>query len=101
MRCRHYAAFMGKLKNITTKELISCTTEELWIHLEKYFKDGMTRKNHGIVWHVDHIIPLTFFNLLDKTERKLACHYGNLQPLFVQENLSKGDKVPDKTNFRY
>jgi hypothetical protein len=42
--------------------------EELWIHLEKTFKPGMTRENHG-EWHIDHIIPclvLIYLNLKNK-----------------------------------
>jgi hypothetical protein len=49
----------------------------------------------------DHIIPLDFFNLTDATEFKLANHWGNLQPLLIFENLSKGANIPEKTNFKY
>ena len=64
----------------------------------------MTRQNYGSVWHVDHIIPLQFFidnDLMDDTNKKIACHYGNLQPLFKEENLQKSDKLPENTNFKY
>jgi hypothetical protein len=36
---------------------------------------------------------------MDETSKKIACHYGNLQPLFAQENFSKGNKIPEKKNF--
>ena len=88
-------------KTLHTHEYICCTAEQLWNHLEKQFRTGMTRDNYGSVWHVDHIIPLAFFNELDSTEQKIANHWGNLQPLFVKENLVKNDKIPEKTNFRY
>ena len=55
-------------------------------------------------WHVDHRIPLQWFidnDLMDETNKKIACHYGNLQPLFVSENLSKGDKLPKNAKFIY
>ena len=92
------------IKNLHTHEYICCNTEELWNHLEKQYKEGMTRQNYGSVWHVDHIIPLQFFidnDLMDDTNKKIACHYGNLQPLFKEENLQKSDKLPENTNFKY
>ena len=58
-------------------------------HIEKQFKEGMTWKNQG-KWHIDHIKPCCKFNLLDKEEQKKCFHYTNLQPLWSQENLSKG-----------
>jgi 5-methylcytosine-specific restriction endonuclease McrA len=84
-----------------THDYICCSYKELWEHLQKHFKDGMTKENQGKVWHIDHIIPLSFFDLNDLTEAKIANHWGNLQPLFKEENLSKHDKIPDKQNFLY
>lgn len=91
-------------KRLHTNEYFCCTHEQLWNHLEKQFRDGMTKENHGKVWHVDHIIPLQFFidnDLMDETNMKLAFHYGNLQPLFVYENLSKCDIIPCNAKFIY
>ena len=93
--------FLRGNKNLHTHEYICCSSEELWTHLERQFRDGMTRVNYGKIWHVDHIIPLSYFNETDLTESKLANHWGNLQPLFAKENLEKGDKIPEKTNFKY
>lgn len=63
----------------------------IWKHLEKQFKKGMTRENHGL-WHIDHIIPISSFDLT-KPEQQIKCfHYTNMQPLWAKENLSKGAK---------
>jgi|688.fasta_scaffold174536_3 hypothetical protein len=104
LRRRRNKALKNNSKYTSTIESFCCTIEEVWNHLEKQFRDGMTRENYGKVWHVDHIIPLQFFadnDLIDQTNQKIANHWGNLQPLLVRENLSKGDKVPEKTNFIY
>lgn len=66
-------------------------------HLEKLFKPGMSWDNHG-KWHIDHIIPISKFNLLNPEEVKKACHYTNLQPLWAHENMSKGSKIIDSNN---
>jgi hypothetical protein len=53
----------------------------------------MSWENYGLKgWHIDHIKPLEKFNLLDLEQLKRACHYTNLQPLWAEDNLSKGSK---------
>lgn len=60
-------------------------------HLENLFKPGMSWDNHG-QWHIDHIIPISKFDLTNPDEIKKACYYKNLQPLWAHENLSKGSR---------
>ena len=79
-------------KSKSTQTLVGCTIEELWLHLEKQFKPGMTRENHG-KWHVDHIIPCSSFDLTKPEEQRKCFHYTNLQPLWASENLAKGSKI--------
>lgn len=79
-------------KKNKTFEILGCSIDELLTHLEKQFKNGMTWDNHGMCgWHIDHIIPLSSA----KTEEEIykLCHYTNLQPLWAEENLKKGNKV--------
>jgi len=88
----------GKYVKISSaiKEL-GCTVEELKLHLESRFQEGMTWDNHGLHgWHIDHIKPLASFDLTDIEQFKQACHYSNLQPLWATDNLSKGAKIIDK-----
>ena len=63
----------------------------LIIHLEKQFKPGMTLDNYG-EWHIDHIKPITKFDLKNENELRKCFHYKNLQPLWAIENIKKGDK---------
>ena len=57
----------------------------------------MSWSNHGVWgWHIDHIIPLSSFNLRKKEEQKKAFNYKNLQPLWAEDNLSKGNKIIQK-----
>lgn len=75
-------------------EMLGCTPEEFKKHLESKFKEGMTWSNHGKMgWHVDHIIPLSTFDLSNSEQAKIAFHYTNTQPLWWHENLSKGNKL--------
>ena len=84
-----------KTKNYTkgknnTKDILGCTPQELKDFLEKKFKDGMSWSNRD-EWHIDHIIPLSSA----KTQEEVLklCHYTNLQPLWIKENLQKYNKI--------
>ena len=83
-----------KSKNINKKNktfnIVGCSPEFLKEYLEKKFIGGMSWDNKGD-WHIDHIIPLSSA----KTEEEIykLCHYTNLQPLWSEDNLKKGNKM--------
>ncbi len=73
---------------------LGCSVKELRFYLEGKFQDGMTWENWGTYgWHIDHVIPLSFFNLSDREQFLKACHYTNLQPLWAVDNYKKAKKV--------
>lgn len=59
-------------------------------HLESQFKSGWTWDNHGKVWHIDHIKPLSRFN---SNQVRECWALSNLRPLDAKENMSKLNKV--------
>lgn len=81
------------LKVNSTFQLLGYTIEELMAHLEKQFTEGMTWDNYG-EWHVDHIRPMTSFKFesVDDPEFKECWALSNLQPLWWNDNLSKGPR---------
>ena len=83
-------------KNVIPKNLnLDAATKKVAykkrIYLTTKFKPDMTWENYG-QWHIDHIRPLSSFNLSDFSQLSTACHYTNLQPLWANENIRKGDK---------
>lgn len=94
---------------------IHCTRKELKTHIESQFKDNMNWDNYGIgymvdnrnrpiydkegntiplmQWHVDHILPISKFNLEDPEAIKHINHYKNLRPEWSNENLLKSNKI--------
>ena len=93
LRHRIYMALKGKVKSKRTMDLLGTSIDNLWIHLEKSFKLGMTKNNYGKIWQVDHKIPCAAFDLTKPEEQVKCFHFTNLQALFVKENLSKGAKL--------
>jgi len=74
---------------------LGCTIDELKIYLESKFQSGMNWDNYGLYgWHIDHIKPLSSFDLSDRKQFLEACHYTNLQPLWAKDNLAKGSTIP-------
>lgn len=74
--------------------LLGCTMPEFVRHIESLWTDGMSWGNwtrDG--WHIDHVIPLSAFDLSDEEQIKAACHYTNLRPLWAADNLSKGSST--------
>ena len=76
------------------EHLVGYTCQDLRKHLEKLFKPGMSWDNYG-KWHLDHVIPLSFFkfNSEEDVEFKMCWRLENLQPLWAEENMSKGDRI--------
>lgn len=44
--------------------------------------------------HIDHIYPCSSFDLTDPEQQKACFHWSNCQPLWVKDNLIKGDTIP-------
>lgn len=73
---------------------LGCTILELKNHLESQFKPGMNWHNHGqFGWHIDHIKPLSKFDLNNEEQFLKAVHYTNLQPLWWRDNIIKSNKI--------
>jgi len=94
------ALFVQSLRAQNTKKaqsitvLIDCTVDFLKQHLENQFQSGMTWENRGrFGWHIDHIIPISSFDLTDPEEQKKCFHFSNLQPLWWNENINKSARL--------
>jgi hypothetical protein len=93
LRSRLCLSLKNKCKLGSSIRDLGCTIDEFKAYLESKFQTGMTWDNHGIHgWHIDHIKPLASFDLTDKKQLLIVCHYTNLQPLWATDNLTKGNK---------
>ena len=93
LRTRLYLALKENWKSGSAVKDLGCPISEFITYLESKFKPGMTWANWNYNgWHINHIKPLSKFNLQNREEFLEACNYKNLQPLWAEENIKKNNK---------
>ena len=78
------------------QDLVGWSVEQLMAHLEAKFEPGMTWENYGgkSGWQIDHVVPRSWFNITsaDCDEFRKCWTLDNLQPKWLSENASKGNR---------
>jgi len=102
MRRKRQGAKMGDLirgalnrdgRSIKFEDFAGYTTKDLRDHLERQFTKGMNwEKFRAGEIHIDHIVPLSSFNLHDPEDLRRAWEITNLRPLWARDNLEKSAK---------
>lgn len=75
-------------KSNQTQTLLGASVSDVLQYIESKFKAGMSWENKHL-WHIDHVIAVSRFDLTKVEEQLKAFHYTNLQPLWSEENLEK------------
>ena len=98
LRSRLYQAIQreSKFGSAVADLMMSITNFKFYLE-ERWYPNPetgevMTWENYGIGWHIDHIIPLSAFDLTDRQQFKKACHYSNLRPMWAKQNISESDR---------
>jgi hypothetical protein len=84
-------------------EYLDCSIEDFIKHFEKkmeYFNTYLA-SDTLMTWdniHIDHIKPVSKFDLDEEDEFLDCCHYTNLQPLIDVDNMEKSNKWTDENN---
>lgn len=94
LRNRVRAMVTKGCKSAHTLDLLGCSIDELKAHLEMQFEPGMTWDNCE-EWHIDHIIPCSYFDLTKEENQRICFNYRNLQPLWAKDNVKKSNKIPN------
>lgn len=98
LRDRHSKAVKsaGKEKTFRTTDLLGCDSVYLKKYIEIQFKNNMNWSNYGIVWNLDHIYPLSRVDWDCIYETSKYCHYSNLQPMYIIDNIKKGNRINEQ-----
>lgn len=96
VRARVYQAIRkgGASKTGRTEDLVGCSFDFLRQHIERQFRGKMSWDTPGS-FHIDHIVPLSAFDLSDPMQLRVACNWQNLRPIPPKKNMSKGAKLTD------
>jgi len=79
-------------KNKPWCKYVDYSINDLMVHLEKLFTDGMCFDNYG-EWEIDHVRPIASYNLTNEKELTECWKIENLQPLWRKDNRMKSDKL--------
>lgn len=77
------------INNSKYEEILGCSFLEFRYYIENLFIDGMSWENYG-EWHLDHRVPISWAK--NEEEVYKLSHYTNFQPLWMNDNLSKGNR---------
>lgn len=92
LRCRVRLALKGAKKADRTAAMLGCSIDDFRKYFIGLFSAGMTWDDfmRGEI-HIDHKRPCASFDLSDPIQQRECFHYTNLQPLWAEDNLRKGD----------
>lgn len=89
---RRVLVHSGDVKKESTYDMLGYNNKELKEHLESLFIEGMTWDNYG-EWHIDHIVPVSWWFENGVTDPSQINSLFNLQPLWAEDNLKKSNKI--------
>jgi hypothetical protein len=92
LRTRIYNCLRNKNKSKHSIEYLGCSSDEYFNWIFTY-NNNCSLDNHGKEWHVDHVIPISKFDLNNQEEQLLAFNWRNTMPLSSKENLKKNNKI--------
>jgi hypothetical protein len=82
-----------KKKKNSSLELLGCNIN-LYLEWIKFtMSDDMSWENYGKIWNIDHIIPISSFDLENENEIKLAFNWKNTWAMYSTENFKKKNKL--------
>lgn len=80
---------LGIPKKTNTIKYLGCSILFFKRYMEVQFLEGMNWNNHGKVWDIDHIIPISYEKCKDENEVSSRFHWSNCQPMWRNDNMSK------------
>jgi hypothetical protein len=80
-------------KDTHTMNYIGCNIQYLREWFEYNFKSGMNWDNYGTYWSIDHVIPVSTFDLTKEDEKYRCWNWSNMVPMTVSSNSSKRNNI--------
>ena len=90
VRSRIFSAIKNKSKHTISYLGCNCSDYLKWLLKNN---NSYTFENYGKEWHIDHVIPISKFDITNEEQQLLAFNWRNTMPLSVEENLKKNNKI--------
>lgn len=85
----------GTTKNPSRRslELTGCSQQQFKQWIEYNFIDEMNWDNYGDYWNLDHIVPVSSFDLTKEEDMLLCFQWSNTAPEISKKNYEKFNKI--------
>ena len=84
---------LGTKLPVSRAQLLGCSVRVYAGYIIGKLRDGMTLANHGVVWELDHIIPIgqrdADGNRPDQATIISRFHFTNVEPVLIEEHRAK------------
>ncbi len=80
----------------TELDKVNCSVRQVKKWFKFQFQEGWDFTDNK-KWNIDHVVPLSFFDLDNEQEELMACHWSNVRPVEPNENRRKSDKIVKDT----
>jgi hypothetical protein len=84
---------LKEYKDTSSNYLLGCTKGHIVSWLTYQQEDGIDWDNYASHWHIDHVIPLAFFDITIKAEQLMCFNWMNLRPLEKGLNMIKSANI--------
>lgn len=84
---------LKEYKTTSSNYLLGCTKGHIvnWLTYQHY--NEINWDNYAQHWHIDHVIPLDFFDMTSKPQQLICFNWLNLRPLEKGTNMSKSYRI--------
>jgi hypothetical protein len=90
---RRVSSFLSSQSGTKHVKLIGCTPCQFRDWIESRFEKDMTWDNYGELWHADHVIPVSHFDLTNDDQKFLCWSWANTCPMYAVANMHKKNKI--------
>lgn len=96
LMCIHRNHIHKYISNIKTSKqssitYLGCSIDNYKKWLEFQFDKDVNWNNYGSTWTIDHVLPLSLFNLQDENEKMIGFNWKNTRP--CKDNFQKSNKL--------
>ncbi len=84
---------LGSKLPVSRRQLLGCSSQVYAGYIIGKLRDGMTLANYGVVWNLDHIVPImqrdADGNRPDQATIISRFHFTNVEPVLIEEHRAK------------